>query len=78
MRKPKFIFKVNQNNTAKVYVGDKWHKYVQQLEIVAKPQNILVTITEYKLNKKGVPYVIDNEVVSKTKTYFFGDKWVRR
>lgn len=26
MKKPKLIFKINRNNTAKIYVGGKWQK----------------------------------------------------
>ena len=78
MKKPKFILKVNQNNTAKVYVGGKWHKYVQELDIIAKPQNIQVIITELKTNKKGCPYVVDGDIASEIKSYFFGDKYLRK
>lgn len=77
MKKPKFILKVNQNNTAKVYVGGKWHKYVTELEIIAKCQNIQVTLTEYKLNKKGFPYALNGDIAVQDKKYFFGNKWVR-
>lgn len=77
MRKPKFVLKVNQNNTAKVYVGGKWHKYVQEVDVIAKPQNIQVILTELKTNKKGFPYTVDAELAIQVKCYFFGNKYLR-
>lgn len=78
MKKTKFVFKVNQNNTAKVYCGGKWHKHITDLYITAKPQDISVCFTEYKTNKKGHFYTNGNEVASETKTYFFGNKYVKQ
>lgn len=71
MKKPKFLFKVNENNTAKVYVNGKWQKYATEVLVIAKPQDITVSITKYKTNKQGL-CVADNAVVSETKTYHFG------
>lgn len=78
MRKPKFLLKIDTNNRAKVYVGGKWHPYIYELHIEAKPQNISVCFTEYKKNKKGVFYTIGNEIASETKTYFFGNEYVKQ
>ena len=78
MRKPKFLLKIDTNNRAKVYAGKKWHPHISELHIEAKPQNISVCFTEYKKNKKGSFYTIGNEVASETKTYFFGNKYVKQ
>ena len=37
MKKPKLVLKVNQNLTAKVYVGGKWHKDVAAIDIKGIP-----------------------------------------
>ena len=55
MKKPKLIFKVNQNYTAKVYVGKKWHKKdVIQVDIVGEPKDFTVVLTKNTRNENGV------------------------
>ena len=72
MKKPKFIFKVNQDNTAKVYCGGKWHNHVTDVMVYAKPQDISVCITKYKTNKYDKLYVVDNEIPQEVKCFHFG------
>ena len=72
MKRPKFLFRVDENNNAKVYVGGKWHNHVTEILLTGKPQNITVSITEHKTNKHGAVYVADNEIVTEVKNYHFG------
>ena len=72
MKKPKFLFKINENNTAKVYVNRKWQKYATECLVIAKPQDITVNITKYKVNKQGLVDVVNDAIPSETKTYHFG------
>ena len=48
MKKPKFIFKVNHNNTAKVYANKKWQKYVSEIHIDGYPMDYNIEIKQYK------------------------------
>jgi UDP-N-acetyl-D-mannosaminuronic acid transferase (WecB/TagA/CpsF family) len=72
MKKPKFIFKVNHNNTAKVYANKKWQKYVSEIHIDGYPMDYNIEIKQHKL-KNGVPYVENNDVASKTTKIHYGN-----
>ena len=72
MKKPKWIFKVNRNNAAKIYVGGKWHKYVSRLEIDAKPFSHDIRIEQIKHDGNGRPIIENNEIVHTEKKYHFG------
>lgn len=71
MKKAKFIFKVNRNNTAKVYANKKWQKRVTHLNVSAYPADINVEFEQYLL-KNGVPYVVNDNLAKKTTTIHFG------
>ena len=49
MKKAKFIFKVNRNNTAKVYFNKKWQKYISKVVVFAYPNDIDVEMEQYKI-----------------------------
>lgn len=74
MKKPKLIFKVNQNLTAKVYVGGKWHKDVAAIDIKGIPYKFEVRLLKYKRNSQGCFYTEFDEngelcIAQETKTY---------
>lgn len=71
-KKPKLIFKINRNNSAKIYVGGKWQKYVASAEIYAEPFNHDVVITQYKRNEQGGFAVENDNPVYQTKKFHFG------
>ena len=72
MKKPKLIFKINRNNTAKIYVGGKWQKFVTRAEIVAEPFDYNVKIEQVKLGQDGQPVIENNEVGHAEKNFHFG------
>lgn len=74
MKKPKLIFKVNQDYTAKVYVGGKWQKDVCELEIHGEPYDFEIKVKRLKRNSDGVFFVENDEngnpeIATVTKTY---------
>ena len=71
MKKAKFIFKVNRNNTAKVYVNGKWQKYVSEMHIDGYPMDFNIEIKKCKL-KNGFPYAENNEIARESKKFHFG------
>lgn len=72
MKKPKLIFKINRNNTAKIYVCGKWQKDVCSVEIDAKPFCHDIRIEQIKRNIKGIPVVENNEIIHTEKHFHFG------
>ena len=72
MKKAKFVFKVNRNNTAKVYVNKKWQKDVCSLDVLAYPFDITVRMEQLKRNEKGFLLVVNDEIVKKTSSIHFG------
>lgn len=56
MKKPKLIFKVNNNYSAKVYVGGKWQKDVCEIDVHGEPMDYTVKLTINKRNANGVFY----------------------
>lgn len=72
MKKPKLIFKINRNNTAKIYVGGKWQKYVSAVAIDAKPFCHDIRIEQIKHDSDGLPIVENNEIVHTEKHFHFG------
>lgn len=72
MKKPKLIFKINRNNTAKIYVGGKWQKKVSSVEINAEPFCHDIRIEQIKHDTNGCPIVENNDVVRTEKHFHFG------
>ena len=72
MRKAKFIFKINRNNTAKVYANGKWQKYVSEIHIDGYPMDYDIEIKQHKL-RNGVPYVENDEIASKVTKIHYGN-----
>lgn len=72
MKKPKLIFKINRNNTAKIYVGGKWQKYVTAVEIDAKPFFHDVKIEQIKHGSNGQPIIENNDFIRTEKHFHFG------
>ena len=72
MKKPKLIFKINRNNTAKIYVGGKWQKRVTKVEINAKPFCHDIKIEQIKHGSNGRPMIDNNDVVRTEKNFHFG------
>ncbi len=72
MKKPKLIFKINRNNTAKIYVNGKWQKCVSAVEIDAKPFCHDIRIEQIKHDSNGQPIIKNNEVVRTEKSFHFG------
>lgn len=73
MKKPKLIFKINKNNSAKLYVGGKWQKYVSKAEIKAKSFCHDIKVEQIKYNSNGRPMIENHEVVHTEKKFHFGD-----
>ena len=69
MKNQKVIFKIANDKRAKIYVGGKWIKKVSKVDIYGDVRGYHVTVTRYKTNKNGVPYVEGNEIASETLTY---------
>lgn len=61
MKKPKFMFKVNQNYLAKVYVGGKWQKDACEIDVHGEPMDYTVKLTINKRNAKGLLYTEKDE-----------------
>lgn len=72
MKKPKLIFKINRNNTAKIYINGKWQKYVSAVEIDATPFCHNIKVEQIKLDSNGQPIIENNEVVCTEKSFHFG------
>lgn len=72
MKKPKLIFKINRNNTAKIYVGGKWQKYVTAVEINAIPFCHDIKIEQIKRDSNGIPIIENDEVLHTEKSFHFG------
>lgn len=74
MKKPKFVFKINHNNTAKVYINGKWQKKVTSIEIHGEPKSFDIDIEQYKTDKKGLLIVTESNEIEKTNShYHIGD-----
>lgn len=74
MKKAKFILKVNNNYTAKVYLNKKWLKNVTALRLESVPWIYKLEIEQYKLNEKGHLYAENDEIVTEKHKYKFGRK----
>lgn len=74
MKKAKFILKVNNNYTAKIYLNKKWLKNVTALRLEAVPWIYKLEIEQYRLNEKGLLYAENDEIVKENHTYKFGRK----
>ena len=72
MKKPKLIFKINRNNTAKLYIGGKWQKDAAAVVIDAKPLCHDIKIEQIKRDSNGYSIIEDNEVVRTQKCFHFG------
>lgn len=70
-KKPKLIFKINRNNTAKIYVGGKWQKDVTRVQIYAEPLDHDVWIEQIKRNEFGGVLVENDDLVRDEKHYQF-------
>lgn len=71
-RKPKLIFKINRNNTAKLYVGGKWQKNVRSLSILALPFSHDIEFEQIKHDGSGKIMVENNEIVCEKTSIHFG------
>ena len=72
MKKQKLIFKINRNNTAKIYVGGKLQKYVSAVEIDAKPFCHDIKIEQIKHGSNGQLIIENNDVIRTEKHFHFG------
>lgn len=72
MKKAKFILKVNNNYTAKIYLNKKWLKDVTALSLEAVPYTYKLEIEQYKRNEKGYLYAENDEIAKGKHTYKFG------
>lgn len=70
MKKPKFLLKINRNNSAKVYINKKWLKDVKEVYIHAMPFNHIIEIKQY-VKENGKLVVENNELKTKIKKYHF-------
>lgn len=70
MKKPKFLLKINRNNSAKVYINKKWLKDVKEVNIHALPFNHIIEIKQY-VKENGKLVVENNELKTKIKKYHF-------
>ena len=73
-RKPKLIFKINRNNTAKLYVGGKWQKNVRSLSIHAPPLSHDIEFEQVRHDGEGKIVVENNDIVLEKKRIHFGGK----
>lgn len=74
MKKAKFILKINNNYTAKIYLNKKWIKDVTALKLEAVPWIYKLEIEQYKLDEKGLPYAENDEIAKEKSIYKFGRK----
>lgn len=74
MKKAKFLFKVDKNNRAKIYINNKWLKDVTKVNLMAEPWEYTIIVEQHKRNAKGSLYVENDEIASKTTTYKVGKK----
>lgn len=74
MKRPKLKFVVNRNNTAKVYINNKWLKDVAEINIHGEPWNYSVVVQQNKRNADGTICVDNNEIVKKIKEYHIKGK----
>lgn len=70
MKKPKFLLKINRNNSAKVYINKKWLKDVKEVYIHAMPLNHIIEIKQY-VKENGKLVLENGELKEKTKKYHF-------
>lgn len=68
-KKPKMIFKVNRNRTAKLYINGKWIRKITRLDIHAEPLEYFVELERCRINKNGMCYVENDEIAKETKFY---------
>lgn len=71
MKKPKFLFKIDQNLRGKVYINKKWQKDVASLYVCGEPFNYTIRISQYKRDKNKRFIVENNEIQREDKVYFF-------
>lgn len=74
MKKAKFLFKVDKNNRAKIYINNKWLKDVTKVNLMAEPWEYTIIVEQHKRNAKGSLYVENDEIATKTITYKVGKK----
>ena len=67
-KKPKFIFKVNRNKTAKVYINNKWLKDVVEINIKGRPYDYRIEVRRYK-RENGRLVVNHDEIETYTTLY---------
>ena len=48
-KKHKFIFKIDSNLRAKVYLNGKWQKNIREIEIFGEPYHYTVGLVQYAL-----------------------------
>lgn len=72
MKKPKFILKINRNNTAKVYINGKWQKQITEINIHGVPFSFDIETVRNKTDKNGKIIVENDEVVKETVGYHIG------
>lgn len=72
MKKPKLVFKINRNNTAKLYVNGKWQKHVSYVQIEARPFSHEINIEQIKHDRNGHPVIENNDAVRVKKKFRFG------
>jgi hypothetical protein len=70
VKNPKFIFKINRNNSAKIYINKKWLKDVKEVNIHALPFNHTMEIKQY-VKENGKLVLENGELKEKTKKYHF-------
>lgn len=69
MKKPKFIFKIDNNTRGKVYLNHKWHKDVTCIDIHGVPNNYIIELEKYKRNSANRFCIENNEIVTYKTTY---------
>ena len=74
MKKAKFLFKVDKNNRAKIYINNKCLKDVTRVILMAEPWEYKIIVEQHLRNAKGSLYVENDEIASKTTIYKVGKK----
>lgn len=62
MKKPKFLFKINSNNTAKIYMHKKWIKDVFFISIEGDVNGYHVELKKYARDSKGRLIIENNSI----------------
>lgn len=75
MKKPRLIFKINRNNTAKIYIDGKWQKHVSKVQIEAKPFSHDIIFEQLVYDGNDHPKIEDNEIARVTKKFHFGESY---